>query len=183
MSTSHLHSFTVTFVDVSPSTGDRFAFCSRHARFICHYLINYEIVIPRHFLHVCSGHIFSQERYASHLIRVISFAIVHVHTTFVELVAHVQSTHHVVVAAWIQRSVASVYCLHFHVAFSYTAGSSSRDLGIFAALPRRDALVLMDWALTSLFSQLPLEVWRMLLSEPSCLQHVSQVQDRFPFLQ
>ena len=72
--TSHFHLFTVTFVDVSPSTRDRFACCSHPA----------------------------------HL--VISFAIVHVHTTFVELVAQVQSTHLVIVAC-IQRSFASVVCM------------------------------------------------------------------------
>ena len=73
-STSHFHSFTVTFVDVSPSTRDRFACCSHPA----------------------------------HL--VISFAIVHVHTTFVELVERVQSTH-LVIVAWIQRSFAGMVCM------------------------------------------------------------------------
>ena len=79
-STRHLRSFTVTFVDVSPSTGDRFASCSHHARFICHILIGFELVIPRHFLHACFGHIFAQDCYARHLIRAISCAIDHVHT-------------------------------------------------------------------------------------------------------
>ena len=73
-STWHFHSFTVTCVDVSPSTRDRFACCSHPA----------------------------------HL--VISIAIGHVHTTFVELVAQVQSTH-LVIVAWIQRSFAGVVCM------------------------------------------------------------------------
>ena len=39
----------------------------------------------RHFLHACFCHILSHERYANHCVHVISFAIVHVHSTFVAL--------------------------------------------------------------------------------------------------
>ena len=56
-STSHFHSFAVTIVGVSPSTGDRFASCPHHARFVRHFFVGFEVVIPRHFLHACLSHL------------------------------------------------------------------------------------------------------------------------------
>ena len=42
-----------------------------------------------------------------------------------ELVTHVQSAHHVIVAAWLQRSFPSVYRSHIHISSCRAARSSS----------------------------------------------------------
>ena len=135
-------SSTVTFVDVSPSTRDRFACCSHPA----------------------------------HL--VISFAIVHVHTTFVELVAQVQSTH-LVIVAWIQRSFAGMVCMSttLSVALQETPPVLTESCAAASSWRAR-----FD-GLQPHFAQLPPQVWRMLLIGPSCLRDASQVLDRYPFLQ
>ena len=110
----------------------------------------------------------------------ISSVLSHVCVTFVELVTHFQSAHHVVVAPWLQRSFATACRSQLHVVSRRAAGRSSGDCR-FLWLP--------NLVLTCAFRRVdPSLTWcsnpglwiREFRSPSSCLRDATPVQLRFP---
>ena len=103
-------------------------------------MTSFEHFVPLHLVRTCFGHVVSQER-SCHFVSVISLAIVHlcVRRTFIELVTHVQSAHHVVVAAWLQWSFASAYLTAYPHQLQPSCSKLLRCLQILVAAQSRRA--------------------------------------------
>ena len=117
-STSHFHTFIVTFVYVSSPTGNGFA-SGPHTSFIRHLLKCIELVISCHLFRACLRHVVSPKRNSGHFVGVIAFTIICARIrelSFIQLVTYVQSAHHGFVAVWLQQSFSNV--CHSHVYLS-----------------------------------------------------------------